>query len=225
MPASTAAPGVVDVGVDVPLAVTADDEHGVTELDEAGAQHVRRPSSSESARRYITSYSGDARRLVGRRRRGSGRTACGSARRVGPDAGSDGPTGRRHSERAALAGADAFEALEQHDEPGAAGVDDAGAREHLELLGGARRAPPARPRAAARATARAAPLRRRACAAACLGGRGRHRAGDREDGPLLGVRHGLARALLGVAQSRGEDAAVDRRRHRRSPRRGRGPAG
>ena len=32
--------GVVDVGVDVPLPVTADDEHGVTELDEAAPQQV-----------------------------------------------------------------------------------------------------------------------------------------------------------------------------------------
>ena len=144
--------GVVDVGVDVPLAVAADDEHRVAELDEAGAQRVHGGVVGVAQEVHHLELR-DALDLdaTGRSRRAEGRapgvgSAPGAAvRGVGPGAGP-------------LTGADPLEALEEHDEPGSPGVDDTGAGEHLELLGrvlerhtGGLQTPRARRRARSRA--------------------------------------------------------------------------
>ena len=122
--------GVVDVRMDVPLAVPADHEHGVTELHEAAAQDVHRRvvGVGEEVHHLVLGHA----LLVGTLARVD---VVGSTRQVGttPEA-----TVRVVGPRArTLSGTDALETLEQHDESRAAGVDDAGAREHRELLRGA----------------------------------------------------------------------------------------
>ena len=232
--------GVVDVGVDVPLAVTADDEHGVAELDEAGAQHVHGGRRRSRARRYITSNSGHA---LGRRRPSAGRTAPraalgGSGRRRERRSEASAPerarwpaqTRSRHSSSTTSPAPPASTTPARASTSSCSGVCSSASREASS---------------AASATACTLTGRRRP---RWLPGSGhdcrrrRHTASVAADPAACAAASAIARATVRIVPSLGSvtawrarssacrspsarTAAVDLGRHPRSPRRGRGRAG
>ena len=179
MPASTAAPDVVDVDVDVPQPVAADHDQGVAERVEPAAQRARR-----RRRRGLQQVD----HLEGR---AAAPAACASAagavlgrgvRAVGAGARArkDVPARRRcPGGPAGLAGDGLAQRAEHGDQAEAAGVDDAGPAQHAELARGARRARRGAPAWAARTTSASAAVGVAAAASAARGGDGEHGALDR----------------------------------------------